>query len=151
MGMFTALTTSASGLSAQRLRMDAIADNLANVNTTRTDHGGPYRRKIAVFGPIPNQGVAESPFLPNVLKPRTGQGVRVTAIEESDKPFNMVYNPHHPDRIQEGKWKDHVAMPNVNIVEEMVDMISASRAYEANIAVIQDGKSMFTKALDIAR
>ncbi len=151
MGMFTALNTSATGLTAQRLRMDVIAENMANVGTTRTNKGGPFRKKMAIFAPVDGNPVHQSPFLPDVLHPSVGRGVKVIGIDESEKPFKMVYNPHHPDRIQDGRWKDYVAMPNVEVVEEMVDMIAASRAYEANVSVIQSSKQMFNRALDIGR
>jgi flagellar basal-body rod protein FlgC len=151
MGMFSALDTSATGLTAQRFRMDVISDNLANVSTTRTQDGGPFRRKIAVFAPVNGDPVHQSPYLPDALHPTTGRGVRVIGIDEDQSKLRMVYEPHHPDRIREGRWAGYVAYPNVHVVQEMTDMISASRAYEANVSVIQASKQMFNRSLDITR
>ncbi len=135
--LFHSFDISASGLTAQRLRMDTIANNLANVNTTRTERGGPYRRQMPVFQ-------ARDSFAQTVAG--LG-GVRVIQIAEDTDPPRLVYDPAHPDADVNG----YVHMPNVNVVTEMVDMISASRAYEANIAAMNAAKSMAMKALEIGR
>lgn len=147
MGLFQSFEISGSGLSAQRLRMDTIANNLANVNTTRTGRGGPYRRQMPVFAErqgSPAPAGARGPF----AGPRwNGAGVRVIAVVEDTDPPRLVYDPGHPDADEDG----YVAMPNVNVVTEMVDMIGASRAYEANIAALNAAKAMAMKALEIGR
>jgi flagellar basal-body rod protein FlgC len=146
MAMFGAIDSAASGLTAERLRMDVISNNIANANTTRTAEGGPYRRELVVFEPRS----AENSFA-NVLSSQMGQGqeqgVRVTGITKDDSPLRMVYDPSHPDANATG----YVAMPNVNVVTEMVDMITASRSYEANVTVINSAKTMAAKALDIGK
>ena len=149
MGMFTAINISASGLSAQRLRMDVISNNIANANTTRTTEGGPYRRKRVIFSPSDTRVKYKSPFLPQKFRPLTGFGVRVLRIESDKRPFRLVYDPSHPDALKTGEKKGYVQMPNVNIVTEMVDMISASRSYEANVAMVDHSKMIFNKALEI--
>lgn len=144
--MFSSFNISASGMTAQRLRMDIIADNIANAETTRTAEGTPYRRKLAVFQEKQVTSFRE------LLKKNKGDatardGVQVAGIVEDPTPFKMIYNPGHPDADAEG----YVAMPNVDIVSEMVDMISASRAYEANITVLNTSKNMAMRALEIGR
>ncbi len=134
MGLISLMKVSATGLSAERLRMDTIADNLANANTTRSVNGGPYRRKVAVFQPI-----TPSPQLPG--------GVRVVGIVADTTPLRRVYQPGHPDADPEG----YVTYPNVDMVHEMVDLITASRAYEANIQAFNAAKQMFMRTLDIGR
>jgi flagellar basal-body rod protein FlgC len=152
MGMFSSINTAASGLTAQRTRLDVIADNIANVNTTRTTEGGVFRRKRVVFRPRVAQPYWRSPFLPDYLKNQIGKGVRIEKIEKDyDASTRLVYDPSHPDAIKTGPKAGYVEYPNVNIVNEMVDMISASRSYEANVAVIDGAKSMFFKALEIGR
>ena len=134
MGLISTLRASASGLSAERLRMDLIADNLANANTTRTPDGQPYRRKVAIFEPI-------------TPTPRMPGGVRVAQSAQDPSQPRMVYDPSHPDADPNG----YVTYPNVDIVHEMVDMITASRAYEANIQAFNAAKDMFLRTLDIGR
>jgi flagellar basal-body rod protein FlgC len=152
MGVFTSITTAGSGLTAERLRLDVIADNIANVNTTRTAEGGPYRRSRAIFSPRVSQAYWRSPFLPEFLRDEVGQGVRVTSIEKDyTTPPRLVYDPTHPDAVKSGPQAGYVEYPNVNVVNEMVDMIAASRSYEANSAVINGAKAMFMKALEIGR
>ena len=148
MGIFNSFNISASALSAQRLRMDVISQNIANVNTTRTAEGMPYRRKTVVF----QEKEAEIPFsqyLSEQSRERflTGSGVRVTGIVEDPTPFKDVYDPGHPDADENGI----VRMPNVEVVTEMVNMISATRAYEANVTALNASKSMALKALEIGR
>lgn len=152
MGLFTAMNTAASGLTAERLRLDVISDNIANANTTRTAEGGPYRRSRVIFRPRVEKPYWRSFFLPESLNNTIGSGVRVAAIEKDrDSEFVLKWDPTHPDAIKTGPKTGYVEMPNVNIVTEMVDMISASRAYEANAAMIDGSKSMFRKALEIGR
>jgi flagellar basal-body rod protein FlgC len=143
MGMFGAIDSAASGLTAERLRMDVISNNIANVNTTRTAEGGPYRRQVVVFEPRSGNSFADA------LSSQMGQGsgVRVSGITKDQSPLRMVYEPNHPDANPNG----YVAMPNVNVVTEMVDMITATRSYEANVTVINSAKSMAAKALEIGK
>lgn len=226
MGLFTSINIAASGLSAERLRSDVIADNIANASTTRTQAGGPYQRSRVILRPVvagtywklpygdrlafgqqydsvrgsvagggsaggssasggaasgaasgasstavtaggalvggraasgpfavlaswAQDGLAkdELPFIDE----GAGRGVRVVEVQKDSSPPRLVYDPQHPDRILEGPNKDYVEYPNINIVTEMVDLIAAQRAYEANSAVINGSKAMFSKALEIGR
>lgn len=152
MGMFSSINTAASGLTAQKLRLDVIADNIANATTTRTTMGGAFRRSRVVFRPRVDQPYWRSPFLPSYLQDEVGRGVRVAKVEKDyDTELRWVYDPTHPDAIKSGPRTGYVEYPNVNIVDEMVDMIDASRAYEANSAIINGSKAMFMKALEIGR
>lgn len=152
MGLFTTINTAASGLTAERLRLDVISDNIANANTTRTAEGGPYRRSRVIFRPRTDQPYWRSPFLPEALRNKIGSGVRVSGIEKDrDTELVLKWDPTHPDAVKTGPKTGYVELPNVNVVSEMVDMISASRAYEANAAVIDGSKSMFRRALEIGR
>jgi flagellar basal-body rod protein FlgC len=141
---------SSSALTAQRLRMDVISSNIANADTTRTKlvNGKwvPYSRKIVTMEP----SASSSPFariLDSNMRDSTGEGVKVTKIFDDTAPFKQVYNPSHPDADENG----FVLMPNVDILKEMVDMISATRSYEANVTALNASKSMITKALEIGR
>ncbi|MFQ5455228.1 MAG: flagellar basal body rod protein FlgC [Nitrospirota bacterium] len=136
-----ALSISASALNSQRIRMNVIASNLANINSTRTEEGGPYRRRDVVFAAVTNN-VAFQDILEKQIN-----NVEVVKIVEDQRPFKMVYNPQHPDANEEG----YVALPNINLIEEMTNMISASRSYEANVTAINVTKSMTKKALEIGR
>lgn len=142
----------ASALSAQRLRMDVISSNIANAETTRASvvNGKvvPYRRKLVELTPDQTSfsSMLQSQMSVDSSK-GTGTGVRVKAITEDSSDFKLVYNPTHPDANVEG----YVSMPNVDMAKEMVDMISASRSYEANITAINASKSMVMKALEIGR
>lgn len=148
MGYFSSFEISSSALTAQRLRMDVISQNLANISTTRTDSGDPYRRRTVVF-----QERTGTPSFSSYLtdasrqKLGIGSGVRVSAIVEDDAPFREVYDPGHPDADENGI----VRMPNVDTVTEMVNMISATRAYDANITAMNATKGMAMKALEIGR
>ena len=150
MGLFNTFDISGSGMTAERFRLDVIAENIANVNTTRHEDGtiGAYRRKNVVFAPRANDGVQfVMPLdrqMPNSEPPR---GVRVLGIKEDQSAFRMEYDPGNPDRNADG----YVAKPNVNVMSEMVDMITASRAYEANATVMREAKNMMLKALQIGR
>lgn len=151
MSLFGSIATSSSGLSAQQLRLDVISDNLANASTTRTAEGGPFQRSRVIFRPIVSQPYWRSPFLPESLDNGIGKGVRVSKTEKDQSPARLVYDPTHPDSIKTGPKQGYVEMPNVNTVTEMVDMIDASRAYEANVTLINGAKAMFSKALEIGR
>jgi flagellar basal-body rod protein FlgC len=145
MDFFNALRTSSSGLSAQRLRMNLISGNLANMNTTRTQAGGPYRRKDAIFA-------AEQPEskFKEVLRNRSERKlpvVKVAEIVTDASPPVMKYDPEHPDADAKG----YVALPNIRLMEEMVNMISATRSYEANVSAVKAAKDMALKALEIGR
>jgi len=143
MGILDIMNISASALSAERTRMETIASNLANIHTTRTEEGGPYRKKEVVF--TSSDVTAEKPF--STMLSEKVEGVKVEEISGSDKPFEKVYDPSHPDADSEG----YVSMPNVNLMEEMTDMVAATRAYEANLNVINTTKQMFLKSLEIGR
>ena len=150
MGLFTAINTASSGMAAQRTRADVIADNISNASTTRTDEGGPFKRSRTVMRPRVDSPYWRSPFLPQGMDNGIGQGVRVVEIQKDNKTESrFVYDPTHPDAIVTGPRAGYVEMPNVDIVSEMVDLIAASRAYEANASVVEGSKSMFQKALQI--
>ncbi|NLJ73545.1 MAG: flagellar basal body rod protein FlgC [Firmicutes bacterium] len=138
MSTFKAFRISASGLTAERLRMDTIANNLANANTTRTEEGGPYRRQVPVFAPLLDKSIRGGGKV---------QGVQVMGIVSDPSPPQIVYDPQHPDADGDG----YVEMPNVHLVKEMVDLITATRAYEANISALNAAKTMAQKALEIGR
>ena len=147
MSFFASLDTSASALTAQRLRLDIISQNMANASTTRTEAGGPYKRKTVVFEAIQNDANKDFKSILNHKKQSGCNGVRVARIVEDQSDGNLVYDPSHPDANAQG----YVEMPNVNTIDEMVNMISASRSYEANVNSFNSMKSMFTKALDIGK
>ncbi|RCX21314.1 flagellar basal-body rod protein FlgC [Fontibacillus phaseoli] len=140
---------SASALTAQRLRMDVISSNIANAETTRAQvvdgKAVPYRRKMVVMAPMKTEfGQALNSALDNSS---ASQGVKVTQIKEDTAPFKPVYNPTHPDADSEG----YVYMPNVDMLKEMVDVMSASRSYEANVTALNASKAMMMKALQIGK
>lgn len=137
MASFDALKISGSALSAQKIRMEVISSNLANIHTTRTEEGTPYRKKEVVFVPEKFKSTLREKM----------EGVRVGEIVESDKPFQKVYDPSHPDADKDG----YVMLPNMNLIEEMTDMIDASRSYEANVNVINTTKEMIMKTLEIIK
>lgn len=151
MGIFSSMDIAGTGLSAQRVRMDVISNNIANANTTRTPEGNAFRRAMVILRPRNDERVYRSPLLPESLQTPNSNGVKVVEIKEDTAPLRMVYDPSHPDAIKSGPKKGYVEYPNVNMVTEMVDMISASRAYEANISSIQNEKNMFFKALEIGK
>jgi len=128
---------SASALEAQRVRMNTIASNMANAQTTKTEKGGPYMRKDVVFETVKIKDDPDS-----IL-----EGVRVVQVVEDKRPPILVYNPSHPDADENG----YVAMPNINVIEEMVNMMMALRAYEANVKAFNISKSMYQKALELGR
>jgi flagellar basal-body rod protein FlgC len=144
MNFLDSLRTSATGLSAQRLRMNLISSNLANVNTTRTKEGKAYQRKDAVFAA--EQPVDFGSTLARRMAEGTG-GVKVVDIREDNRPPILKYDPDHPDADAKG----FISLPNINIVEEMVNMISATRSYEANVTAVKATKNMAAEALEIGR
>lgn len=149
MSMFSAFNVNASGMTAQRLRMDTIAENVANANTTRTENGTPYVRKIVSFA---TKGGDRSGSFHKVLKGATeayvGQGVKVSGIyKDTESQMNMVYDPSHPDADENG----YVTYPNVNIITEMTNLIDASRAYEANATAFNASKSMAQQGLQLSQ
>jgi len=163
--MFSSLSISASALRAQRVRQNIISSNLANAETTRTKDGGPYKRQFVilrenvkdpeqrfVFGPEQMKGFTTQenhiaipqPGLP-VDKDKVGSGVEVASIEQDQSAPRLVYDPSHPDANPQG----YVAMPNINVVQEMTDMITATRSYEASVTAMNSAKAMLMKALEI--
>jgi len=150
--MFESINIATSGLTAQRLKMDVISNNIANATTTRTTEGGAYKRRRVILQPINERTRWKSPFTPDGIRTGDGAGVRVTRVERDDTtPLRLVFDPGHPDAIQIGPKKGYVEYPNVNPVTEMVDMIAASRAYQANVQIIDGFKGMFQQALQIGR
>jgi flagellar basal-body rod protein FlgC len=150
MGIFSSINIAATGLSAERVRLDVIADNMANVNTTRTAEGGPFRRSRVIMRPRVDSPYWRSPFLPESMDNGIGNGVRVVEVQKDYASENPLrWDPTHPDAIKSGPRQGYVELPNVDVVTEMVDMISASRAYEANASIIEGSKAMFQRALDI--
>ncbi len=150
MSIFDSMHISVSGLSAQRVRMDVIASNIANVDTLETEGGGPYVRKRVRFETTnPNTGdiVRVSAFNDVLANQAIGRGVRVSSIEEDQAALELVYEPDHPNADADG----FVLRPDIDVVTEMTDMLSATRAYEANITVLNALKSMAMTALDISR
>ena len=159
MSMFTAFNISATGMTAQQLRTDVISENIANVNTTRTSDGTPYVRKAVVFTEktltadtavtgANSNGSSFASVLKSACNGRLGDGVKVTSVyEDTSTDMNMVYDPSHPDADEDG----YVTYPNVNTVTEMTNMIDATRAYEANVTVLNSTKGMALKALNIGQ
>ena len=145
MNFFDSMQTSASGLTAQRLRMNLVSSNLANTETTRTEQGGPYQRKEPIFAATPIQG-AFGEVLKAELSNKPSEVNVVEVINDSRKPL-LKYDPLHPDADPQG----FVSMPNINVMEEMVNMMAASRSYEANVTAISTSKNMVLKALEIGR
>ncbi len=146
--LLLSMQISASGMSAQRSRMDIVAENIANAESTRTDKGGPYRRRLVVFEAQGETGSFQQMFSSSLLKnQQAATMVKVNKIQEDPRPFKEVYDPTHPDADKNGMVK----YPNVNSVEEMVDMTSAARAYESNVTVMQSSKRMFLKTLELLK
>jgi flagellar basal-body rod protein FlgC len=145
MDFFTSMDISASALTAERTRMNLISSNIANANSSRTAEGGPYRRKDAVFASAPPAASFGSAL--EKASRKGVQGVEVVQVIEDQNPPRLQFDPTHPDADPQG----YVAMPNVNVVEEMADMIAATRAYEASVTAVQAAKSMALKTLEIGR
>lgn len=149
MSFLNSFDISASGMSAQRIRMDIAAENIANVETTRTEAGGPYRRKDIVFESFGNDSFQEALRNAQSGKGFRGSraGVRVANIVTDEREMKRVYNPNHPDADAEG----YVSYPNVDILKETVDSMSATRSYEANVTALNAMKAMAQRALDIGK
>lgn len=147
MNFFKSINVSATGLTAERLRMDIISKNIANANTTRTAAGTPYRRQMPIYKELESVNTFDEILEAAKGVKNSGNGVEVVAIEEDQAPFKREYNPTHPDAGEDG----YVLLPNVDIVTEMINMISASRAYEANVTAMDSTKSMAMKALEIGK
>lgn len=145
MNLMDALHMSSSGLSAQRIRMNLISSNIANVNTTRTKEGGPYKRKDPVFAAVPMENNFNDVF--NKRLDAQLREVQVVDIKEDQRQSLSKYEPSHPDANEKG----YVSMPNVNVMEEMVNMMMATRSYEANVTAITATKKMALKALEIGK
>ena len=148
MDFMRTMAISGSALTAERLRLDVIANNIANANTTRTAQGGPYRRQTVVFAP---RGEQVQWMFPGMDASKSGEfkgrGVRVVGIAQDTSPFKRMYNPGHPDADASG----YVTLPNVNTVTEMVDLMAATRAYEANVAAIGAARQMAQRALEMGK
>jgi len=150
---FSSMDIAASSMTAERFRMDVISQNIANANTQNTISGTPYQRQVAVIG----QGDGGTPFaLPVGLDDDSddgpafnGNGVQVKGVSTDSSDYRYVYDPTNPAALKDGKWKGYVAMPNVNIITEMTDMIAASRAYEASATAVEAAKGIAMKGLEI--
>ncbi|HCX64252.1 MAG TPA: flagellar basal body rod protein FlgC [Eubacteriaceae bacterium] len=143
MSVFGSMRINASGLTLERLKLDTISSNIANVNTTRTEEGGPYQRKQVTF-----QEMIERKYNPESRQRLArSAGVKATAIESDDENFRLTYDPDHPDADEEG----YVLMPNVNLLDEMVALIEAQRTYEANATALNASKKMLNKAAQITK
>ena len=152
MGLFTSINIAATGMAAERLRSDVISNNIANASTTRTQEGGAFKKSSVILRPVSDKSAQwRSPFTPGALDNGPGKGVKVLEIKKDTTQGRLVYDPDHPDAIKSGPNAGYVEYPNVNIVNEMVDLISASRAYEANATVVDGAKDMFKAALEIGR
>ena len=145
MSVFGALVVSDTGMTAQQLRMDTISENIANVNTTRAKDGKPYKRKTVLFEEKSYPSFSESLSMAN--RHNIGKGVKASKIVEDNSEGSKVYDPSHPDADEDG----YVTYPNVNTVTEMTNMIDATRAFEANVTVMNSTKGMALKALDIGQ
>ena len=147
MAFLGSMDISASALTAQRFRMDVVAENLANMSTTRTAEGTPYRRRMVIMQERSFEGVLQAQMNTDAASRAGGTGVRVASVVEDQAPFKLEYKPEHPDANEDG----YVEMPNVDLNVEMVDMLSATRSYEANITAINAVKNMAMSALDIGK
>ncbi len=143
---FSAMSISARGMSAQRERMDTVAQNIANADSTRTARGGPYRRRQVVFEAVKPEQSFDTVFRSTMQRSEV-RSVRIASVVEDKTPFREVYNPSHPDADARGIVK----MPNVNPVQEMVDMNAAARSFEANISAMEASKRMFMRSLDLLK
>lgn len=145
MDFFTALDIAASGLSAQRTNMNVISMNLANIQTTRTADGGPYQRKVVLFRSAPIKWPSDKVWVSELE--RQIKGVKVAMVLTDKRPFRRVYDPDHPDADKDG----YVLYPNINVVEEMANLLTALRTYEANLSCVSSIKDMINEALQIGR
>jgi len=144
--LFTSMHISSAGMSAQRSRMDIVAENIANAESTKTRGGGPFRRSQVIFETVGQNSDFNSVFRGH-LSHNGPQSVKVAEITKDPSPFNQIFDPSHPDADANGM----VSMPNVNTIEEMVDMNSAARSFEANVTTMDASKRMFLKALELLR
>lgn len=148
MALFSSFNISASGMTAQRLRTDVISENIANANTTRTSDGTPYVRKSVIFEEKGNVQNTFGNIFAAARSNRTGNGVKVTSVYEDESTgMSLVYDPSHPDADENG----YVTYPNVNVVQEMTDLIDATRSYEANVTAFNASKSMASKGLSVGQ
>jgi flagellar basal-body rod protein FlgC len=147
MGFYDSFEVSASGLSAERLAMDVIANNIANANTTRTPQGGAFKRQLVVFAQKPGQQTEQDDFSPNAPQRPSVEGVQALGITDDPSPDRLVFDPGNP----EADGRGYVHYPNVQVVKEMVDMMAASRAYEANVAAIQETRNINNAATQLLR
>jgi flagellar basal-body rod protein FlgC len=154
MGFYSSVEISASGLSAERLAMDVIANNIANANTTRTAQGGPFKRQLVIFaqksgvtGGLDSDDSDSDSVDAGDGSASAEQGVQAVGITQDNSPDRLVFDPSNPDADARG----YVHYPNVSVVKEMVDMMAASRAYQANVAAIQEARTMSSSALNLLR
>ena len=148
MSLFSSFNISASGMTAQRLRMDVISENIANSNTTRTEDGTPYVKKSVIFSEKGNIYNSFGDVFEAARSDVSGNGVKVTSVyEDTSTDMSLVYDPSHPDADENG----YVTYPNVNVVQEMTDLIDASRSYEANVTAFNASKAMASKGLSIGQ
>ena len=147
MSFLSALTVSVSGMSAQRQRVNTISENIANAQTTRTPQGGPYRRREVILAAVSNDRTFEQELRAQERSLSTATEVKVVGIVQDNRPPILRYEPGHPDANAEG----YVEMPNVKIIEEMVNLMTASRSYEANAAAFNAAKGMAQAALELGR
>jgi len=143
MSVFKSMQINTSGLNLERLKLDVISTNIANVNTTRTEDGGPYKRKIVLF----KENLVNETNRLSGANGMSSEGVKVTGIGEDVSEFRMEYDPSHPDADENG----YVAMPNINMVDEMIELIKTQRTYEANVTALNTSKSILKKALEISK
>lgn len=143
MSVFNSMKINASGLTLERLKMDTISTNIANVNTSRTEDGGPYNRKEVLF----EESLKDARNKISGRRERKSFGVRVTEIVEDDENHRLVYNPEHPDADEDG----YLLMPNVNMVDEMISLLNTQRSYEANVTALNVSKSILKKSLEISK
>lgn len=143
MSVFSSMQINASGLSLERLKMDTISTNIANINTTRTEEGGPYRRKEVVF----EENLTMIKNKLNGRSEKKSMGVKVTEIIDDNENLKFVYDPTHPDADEDG----YILMPNVNLVDEIIALINVQRTYDANVTALNTSKSILKKALEISK
>lgn len=143
MSIFNSMKINASGLALERLKMDVASTNISNINTTRTEEGGPYKRKTVVF----EESILRAKNFKTGEVKNKSFGVKVTGIEEDGDNFKRVFKPEHPDADEEG----YVSMPNINMVDEMIDLIKIQRAYEGNVTALNTSKNILRKTLEISK
>lgn len=147
MGFMSSMAVSASGMTAQRFRVNTISENIANVQTTRTPEGGPYRRRVVTVAAVSNDRTFEEELRAQDRSQSTATEVKVVGVSQDNRAPILKYDPGHPDANEEG----YVEMPNINTMEEMANLMTASRSYEANVAAFNATKGMVQSALEIGR